>query len=288
MSNGSASIAPLSASAGGAPVLLDVTTVPGKLIHTNPADSGVIARVVDVLVGNPNAQQISLGAATVGPGSPAPPDFESMVRIDVPPTAEGTVVRIFYTPFVLQAGYSYYLSAKLNPGDRPPYLYGYVENFFAQGALGYGGLIRRTPVALGNIAATNWITVNYEAGLVTNPVNIAQDPANNRFTINAPGIWFISSYGTIQFDRNQIDDRVLRTRLFNETAGQPVTQAPFPLYMEQGTTGAIWSYTTLFEVSESLVPGVIRQELGGEPTFAVNNISMDKCGITLVRISPTI
>lgn len=274
----------LSGSVGGAPIALDVATVPGKIIHANAADSGVNAVPVCLHVYNPAAEERPFWYAVQGGTIPVPTSRSQMQSQIIPPSLSGPEpVRV---PCVLEPGYTLHVSA--DAGSAPMQLFGMVDEFISAGVLGYGGLIRRTSLALGNIAPTNWITIDFEAGVVTNPINIAQDPANNRFTINAPGIWFVSSYGTIRFDRDNVNDRVLATRFFNETTGQPVTPTPFPIYMEQGTTGAAWAYSTLFEVAESLVPGTIRQELGGEPTFPVNNIQLDKCGITLVRISPDI
>ena len=107
-----------------------------------------------------------------------------MVRIDIPPTSEGNEPRLFYTPFILSPGYGYYISTTVLEGQEPAYLIGYAETFPAAGVLGYGGLIRRadsTPVA--SIPAGTWITLDFEEGSVTVPVNLTQEPGNNRISL---------------------------------------------------------------------------------------------------------
>lgn len=281
---------PLSSSIGGAPVYLSDATLPGALIHENPADSGENHLVVDILVVNPNSTTITLWASTQGPGitPPAAKMQSEMVRIDIPPTSEGNEPRLFYTPFILSPGYGYYISTTVLEGQEPAYLIGYAETFPASGVLGYGGLIRRadsTPVA--SIPAGTWITLDFEEGSVTVPVNLTQEPGNNRISLGAPGLWFISAYGTFTADKTGGADRSIFTRFYNETDGAPITQQPFPAFIEDGSNNALWSYTSLIEVPEALVGKYIRQEFGGSAS-AFSNVIFHKLGQTFIRIAPEI
>lgn len=281
---------PLSSSIGGAPVYLTDATLPGTLIHENPADSGENHLVVDILVVNPNSTTITLWASTQGPGiTPPVAKMQSeMVRIDIPPTSEGNEPRLFYTPFILSPGYGYYISTTVLEGQEPAYLIGYAETFPASGVLGYGGLIRRADsVAIPSITAGNWVTLDFEDGQATAPVNVVQEPGNNRISLSAPGLWFVTAYGTFTADKDANSDRSIFTRFYNETDGAPITQQPFPAYIENNSNNALWSYTSLFEVPQSLVGKYFRQEFGGSAS-AFSNVIFHKLGQTFIRIAPEI
>ena len=285
MSNGGEPI-PLSASKGGARILLDDTSIPGKAIHSNPVDSGTNHVVQNILIGNPNSSQVSMWVVIVGPDAPAPTDRSQMVRIDIPPTAEGTDVRLFYTPFILAPGYSYHVSCMLQPGNLPPYLYGYANSYVAQGVLGYGGLIQKEEVALADINASVWVTLPFGENLLTSPINVTQDAQNNRFSVNAPGVWYISSYGVFTTAKTGSDRRIF-ARFFNETDGAPITPAPWPVDIENQNNNAQWSFSSLFEVPSALVGKFLRVELGGS-TDNFTGLQLAKAGVTAIRISPTI
>jgi len=288
MSNGAAgNPIPLSGSQGGARILLDDPSVPGKVIHANPVDSGTNHIVSNILVGNANTNQVSMWVAIVGPGAPAPTTHDDMVRIDIPPTAEGSDVRLFYTPFILAPGYSYYISCLLQPGNVPPYLYGYANTYVAQGVLGYGGLIQRSTTPVTDPPLSGWTTLPFAENLLTSPINVDQDAGNNRLALKAEGVWFAAAYGVLTAAKDNTQDRLLQVRFFNETDGVPVTPDPWPINIESQANAGQWSFTTLFEVPAALVDKYIRMELGGSP-IAFTGIQLQKAGATFVRISPTI
>lgn len=280
----------LSSSIGGAQTYLTDDTLPGLLVHENPADSGENHLITDILVVNPNATSITLWTSIQGPGIPGPTvkSQSDLVRIDVLPTAEGNEPRVFYTPFILEPGYGYYISTEILQGQEPSYLFGFVDTFPAAGVLGYGGLIRRADqAAIASIPAGSWITLDFEDGQVTNPVNVVQEPGNNRISLGAPGIWYVSGYGTFTADKQAGADRAIFTRFYNETDGAPITQQPFPSYIEDNSNNGLWSYTTMFEVPEALAGKYIRQEFGGSAN-AFANVVFHKLGMTFIRIAPTI
>jgi len=279
---------PLSGSQGGAPIYLDTTDLPGKLIHRNPADSGTNHVVTEVLVINPGTGSRTLWGVVQGPGAPVPTaqDANQMPRIDVYPAPEGHAPRLFYTPFVLGPGYSFHVSVNDSSTPGQLYMFGTVETFPASGVMGYGGLVRRNDYTVASIASPAYVTLDFEAGLVTNPVNIAQEPGNNRISLNATGVWFVSAYGTFTADKTSAD-RSIFTRFYNETDGAPITSKPFPAFVENQSNNAVWSYTTLIEVPEALVGKFIRLEFGGSAD-AFASVIVHKTGMTFARIAPEI
>lgn len=280
MSNGF-SVLSLSGSVGGAPILLDDATSPGKLIHANPVDSGGNDIVQNILVGNPNSNQITLIVQTIGTGAPTKP-----IRIDVPPTAEGTDVRIFYTPFILEPGFSYYVSAQLQAGNEVPYLYGYVERHAVSQFYGYGGLITTAEGAIPDILTGNWATVPFQSTRPGVPVNVTTDPGNNRMSLNVPGVWAVSAYVSLAFNKLTNADRVLRLRFWNETDNVEASDSPFPLYVEEGTTGGSWSIPTVpIDATQDLVGKFIRVEIGGA-NQDFTGLMLAKAGFNSYLIDP--
>lgn len=273
MSNGSFTI-PLSGSIGGAPIALDNAILPGTLVHANPADSGGNDVLQNILVGNPNANQVTLLVQQQGPGITTP----RVIRIDVPPTAEGTDVRIFYTPFLLAPGFSYYIAAQLQPGNEAPYVYGYVERHATSAFSGYGGIVTTTTAAVAHITAGNWATVPFAATRPGVTKNVTTDPGNNRLALDVPGVWGIAAHITLEFTRDQINDRILNLRFWNEDKGVEAGSSPFPMYIEQGNTGVSWAVPpSLTDVAQDIVGDNLRVEIGGA-TESFAGIQVDKAG----------
>lgn len=155
-----------------------------------------------------------------------------------------------------------------------------------QGELGYGGMIQRAPVAIADIAVGNYAVVPFDEGLVSVPYLVTQDPDNDQFRIDQAGLWFIASYGAFTFTKNAANDRQIYVRFYNVTDSAPISANPFPMYAESNTTGATWSFTTLLEAPESLVSKAVQMEIGGS-AHAFAGITLDKAGLTLVRVPTT-
>lgn len=272
---------PLSGSVGGSPILLDNATAPGNLIHANPEDSGANDVVQHILVGNPNPNQITLFAQVLGPGAPV-----KVVRIDVPPTSEGTEVRLFYTPFILGPGFSYYLRVETQAGNNDPYLYGLVERDLGAAENlpklgGYGGLRTTTGAVLGDLISPAWVAIPFSGIAVNNPVNVTQDPGNNQLSLGIAGVWAVTTYLTIEFTRNQTDDRILYLRFWNATDGVEVSAAPFPIYIEQGVTGDNYAIPAVpVDISSALVGKSLQIQIGGAASD-FTNVNVDKAGFNV-------
>lgn len=274
---------PLSGSVGGAPIKLDATTAPGNLIHLNPTDSGGNDIVQNILIGNPNSNQITLEVQTQGPGITTP----ELIRIDVPPTAEGTEVRLFYTPFLLQPGFSYYIRANLLGGSKEPYLYGYAERHAVAGKValgGYGGLQTLTTVAIGDVTSPNWITVPFQGTSINVPVNVTVDAAGNQLSMNVEGVWAVTAYFTLQFSK-QNEDKVIYTRFWNAADGVPISDNPFPLYIEQQDNGQSFAIPAVPVDVNIAVGKNIQLQIGGS-TSDFTNMSINKAGFNVFYLGP--
>lgn len=274
---------PLSGSVGGAPIALDSAAVPGKIIHANAADSGVNAIPACMYVYNPDTVERPIWYVLQGPGIPVPTSRSQMQSQIIPSSLRGP--EPLAVPCVIEPGFTLYMSA--DAGTSPMLLFGMVDEFVSAGVLGYGGLIQRTSVTIGSITSPNYVTIPFDAGQVTNPISVVQDPANNRVQINAGGIWFASLYGTFTCDKDSVNDRVINWRTYDETAGGPLTTDPFPINVENNGNNGLWSASAFFEVAQSLVGHYFRWELGGS-TNAFSGVELQKAGVTLVRISPDV
>ena len=283
MSNGY-TLLPLSGGPSGAPIELDNATAPGKLIHANPVDSGGNDLVQNILIGNPNPNQITLIVQTQGPGVTTP----RRIRIDVPPTAEGFDVRLFYTPFLLAPGSSYFVAAELQAGNAVPYLYGYVERYAAAAFSGYGSIITTAAAPVADITAGNWATVPFSETRPGVPKNVTTDPGNNRLALDVPGVWGIAAHITLTFTRDQTNDRILYLRFWNETKGVEASSSPFPMYIEQSATGISWSIPpTMLDVVQDIVGDNIRVEIGGAAQ-SFTGIQVAKAGFNAYLLDPAL
>ncbi len=282
MSNGFA-VLPLSKSLGGAPILLNATGSPGNQIHANPSDSGGNDVVRNVLIGNPNPNQITLIARTQGPGIDTP----SAVRIDVPPTAEGTEVRLFYTPFLVAPGFSYFLEAQLQAGNQPPYVYGYVERHVTGGFSGYGGIYTSTAVAILNLTAGNWVKLPSQAGAVAVPKNVVQNVAQGALQVAVPGVWAASAHATLTFTKQNVD-RILYMRIWDDTAGVELSDSPWPMYVEQQATGgSVTLPAGPVDVAQALVNHDVVLEIGGAAQD-FNGLQLEKSGLSFYLLDPAL
>lgn len=281
----------LSSSIGGAPTYLTDDTLPGLLVHENPADSGENHLIQEILVVNPNPSAITLWTTIQGPGIPVPTaqDPYQMTRINVPATAEGNEPRVFYTPFILYPGYSYHVSTQLLAGQEPAYLFGYVDTFPSTVAPsggypldGYGGLVTRVAQAMPDLAINAWDTIPFTDNALPLPLNFTQDATNNRFTITKAGIWDVRSYGIFEYTKEASTDRVIFTRLWDETDGVSVPTGAdnFPIFAEGGSEGNSWSWTTPVDIPAELVNHLIRVELGGCQEEPFTGLSLLKAGIS--------
>ena len=150
-----------------------------------------------------------------------------------------------------------------------------------QGALGYGGLIQRTNATIPDITAGTYQTIPFDEGMVQTPYLVNQDPANDRFSIDASGIWIVASYGIINHDKFS-GNRKSFVRFYNITTSAPVTTAPFPVFTDNQRWSS-WSYFALFEAPQSIAGDWLRMELGGS-SANMTSVSVDKVGLTIMRI----
>lgn len=272
----------LSGSNGGAPIPLDDASVPGKVIHANGASSGVNAVPICLHIYNPDAEERPIWYTLQGPSVPVPTSRSQMQSQIIPPSLRGP--EPVAVPCVIEPGYTLHVSA--DAGNAPMQLFGMVDEIVSAGVLGYGGLAQQAGAAMGTITTPAWVTVPMDAVQVTNPINIVHDVANNRFQVNAEGIWYAATYGVFTCDKLNAD-RVLLLRIWDETAGASLTAVPFSLNVEDGTNNGQWSVPVLYEVPAALVGHWFRIEIGGSTT-TFTTVQMQKAGISFVRISPTI
>jgi hypothetical protein len=154
----------------------------------------------------------------------------------------------------------------------------------ASGAGGAGGLIQRTGTAMPDITTGTWETVPFDTGQVPVPVNVTQDPANNRFSIDAVGTWFFALYGIMSFTKENAD-RFLYWRFWDEIAGAPISPDPFPIPAENGTNYTQWSASALIPVLETLKGHWLHLELGGSPSIdPFLNITLEKAGVAAIKV----
>lgn len=149
---------------------------------------------------------------------------------------------------------------------------------------GYGGLIQTVAVTIPDITTGNWQTVPFDSGQVPTPINITQDPTNNRFSIDEEDRWFFTTYGVMTFDKEN-KDRYINWRIYDETAGAPYSPDPFPMPVENNSNFAQWSASALVEISETRAGHWLRLELGGSDAgdpFA--NITLEKAGLAIIRV----
>ena len=99
----------LSGSLGGAPIALDVATVPGKVIHANAADSGVNAVPVCLHVWNPSSEEQPIWYALQGGSIPVPTSRSQMQSQIIPPSIAGP--QLVVVPCVIEPGYTLHISA---------------------------------------------------------------------------------------------------------------------------------------------------------------------------------
>lgn len=146
---------------------------------------------------------------------------------------------------------------------------------------GHGGLITRVATTIPNIAAGSWETIPFDTGQVTNPIQVTQEPTNNRFSVDAEDVWFFTFYIVFLCDK-QNKDRIINWRIYNETTGVPYSADPFPIPVENGAHFGQSSASTLVEVSGAIVGDWLRIELGGSAQ-AFSGIELEKAGIALIR-----
>ncbi len=282
MSNGFV-VLPLSGSVGGAPIALDTPGLPGTIIHANPADSGGNDVIQNVLVGNPNSNQVTMLVQTQGPGITSP----RVIRIDVPPTAEGTEVRLFYTPFLVAPGFSYRMAAQLQENNEPLYVYGYVERHATASFAGYGGIYTATATAIPNLTAGNWVKLPAQAGAVAVPKNVVQNVAQGALQVAVPGVWAASAHATMTFTKQNVD-RILYMRIWDNTAGVELSDSPWPMYVEQSATGgSVTLPAGPVDVAQALVNHDVVLEIGGAAED-FNGLQLEKSGLSFYLLDPAL
>lgn len=115
----------LTSTKGGEALLLDVATIPGKVIHTTPSGN-TNGDLLYLSVANLSSATQSLWFVIQGADVPVPPGREAMDRVDVPSSPTG-IVRLTGAPLVLAPGYTLHISADQPAGSTPMVLYGYAE-----------------------------------------------------------------------------------------------------------------------------------------------------------------
>jgi hypothetical protein len=154
----------------------------------------------------------------------------------------------------------------------------------AAGAGGAGGLIQRVTVAMPDITTGTWETVPFDTGQVPVPVNVTQDPANNRFSIDAVGTWFFSIYGVMSFSK-ETTDRILNWRFYDEIAGGPISPDPFPIPAENQKNFAQWAASALYPVDDAIKGHWLHLELGGSTSSdPFINVTLEKAGVAAIKV----
>lgn len=271
---------PFSASVGGGPIQLTATAVPGQVVHENPVNSGGNDVIHPMVVSSTNPNTVTLYKSVSGPEITTP----VWQRRDIPATDEGQEPTDIITPIILEPGFSLSMYVEPYDGYVPCFLYGAVDRRAASAFEGYGGLKTAATQTLADLAAGNWATIPFSGGSIITPVNVTQDALNNRLSLNTPGVWSITAYLTLEFARDHTNDRVLFVRIWNETKGVEASSSPFPIYIEQASTGVSWALSAVpVDVDASIVGDFLRLEIGGSAQ-AFTGIQIDKAGFNAYRL----
>lgn len=144
---------------------------------------------------------------------------------------------------------------------------------------GYGGIEQTGTPGISNLGA-GFQVVPANAGLITTPIKVIQDFANDGIIVEKSGVWSVSILISLSHNED-ISSRSFEVQLYNDTDAVELSSIPVPIARNQ--PGTFVDFTFIVEIPESAENNLLQIRIGNGSTvtsvvleayrFSVNHIS---------------
>jgi hypothetical protein len=124
-------------------------------------------------------------------------------------------------------------------------------------SIGYGGIHLTVAIAGADVGA-GWVVVPADAGLLTNPVNVVQDFANNGIRLDRYGIWQVNILLAFAHDSDP-GARAMEFQIYNATTD--TAQAAIDIPIARNQTSTYFSVPALLELTSGNVDDLYQLRL---------------------------